>query len=311
MFWIGFGLDYLPVLLGASEMPAAARGVLLGGDRRRRWPYILYRWILRRTFVRLGDRSMALLLERRFGGFHDSLVTAVEMADVPDHASAFSRELLGPHDRTRPAPASATCATCAGLQHAARWSGSCCWRLRWPLRWSPSMAPTPRPSSRRPSGCSCSATSPGRGARRSKSSGIEVLRDAAPGEDRRGRSRFPSKTSVVKVAKGSNVSLKVRAAQAPEAQVVPQHCTVYYRTLKSGAGIRGERGSVTMSNFRDADDWRNFWFDGKPFKGVLSTIEFDVVGYDHRVSGYRLEVVDSPAVVETLLDLVYPQVHGR
>jgi len=88
---------------------------------------------------------------------------------------------------------------------------------------------------------------------------------------------------------------------------VPQQCTVYYRTLKGGAGVRGERGSVTMSNFRDLSSWRNFWFDGKPFKGVLSTIEFDVVGYDHRANGYKLEVVESPAVVETLLDVVYPR----
>jgi hypothetical protein len=62
-----------------------------------------------------------------------------------------------------------------------------------------------------------------------------------------------------------------------------------------------------MNNFRDTDDFRNFWFDGKPFKGVLSTIEFDVVGYDHRASGYKLEVVDSPAVVETLLDIISPK----
>jgi hypothetical protein len=61
-----------------------------------------------------------------------------------------------------------------------------------------------------------------------------------------------------------------------------------------------------MSSFRDTTDYRNFWFDNKPFKGVLSTIVFDVVGYDHRVSGYRLEVVDSPAVIETLMDLNYP-----
>jgi hypothetical protein len=61
-----------------------------------------------------------------------------------------------------------------------------------------------------------------------------------------------------------------------------------------------------MSSFRDTTDLRNFWFDNKPFKGVLSTIQFDVVGFDHRVSGYRLEVVDSPAVVETLMDLTYP-----
>ena len=43
-----------------------------------------------------------------------------------------------------------------------------------------------------------------------------------------------------------------------------------------------------MSSFRDTSDHRNFWFDSKPFKGVLSTLEFDVVGYDHRVSGYKL-----------------------
>jgi hypothetical protein len=70
----------------------------------------------------------------------------------------------------------------------------------------------------------------------------------------------------------------VRAAHPPDAQVVPDHCTIYYHTLKSGAGVRGERGSVTMSLFRDlathdlaTDDeqnWRNFSFDGKPFKSV-------------------------------------------
>src|SRR5262245_2587335 len=93
MFWIGLALDYLPVLMGASEMPAVARGVLLAATGVV-LGFILYRWIGRRTFVGLGNRSLALLLERRFDQFHDSLVTAVEMADVPDHASAFSRELL-------------------------------------------------------------------------------------------------------------------------------------------------------------------------------------------------------------------------
>src|SRR5438270_8015844 len=78
MFWLGFGLDYLPILMGSSEMPIIARAILLtatGGVL----GYILYRWIFRRTFVHLGDRSMALLLERRFDLFNDSLVTAVEM----------------------------------------------------------------------------------------------------------------------------------------------------------------------------------------------------------------------------------------
>src|SRR6478672_6770682 len=85
MFWVGFGLDYLPVLMGGSEMPAMPRGVLLAatGIVLAR---ILYRWIGRRAFVPIGDRSLALLLERRFFQFNDSLVTAVEMADLPEHA---------------------------------------------------------------------------------------------------------------------------------------------------------------------------------------------------------------------------------
>jgi hypothetical protein len=137
--------------------------------------------------------------------------------------------------------------------------------------------------------------------------GIEVLRGNSAGDDATRATTLEFEDRVLKVARGANVSLKVRALQPPEAEVVPQQCTIYYRTENSGAGVRGERGSVTMNNFRDTASHRNFWFDGKPFKGVLSTIEFDVVGYDHRVSGYKLEVVDSPAVIETLVDIVSPK----
>jgi hypothetical protein len=303
MFWIGFGLDYLPVLLGASEMPAVARGVLLAATGAV-LALVLYRWILRRTFVRLGDRNMALLLERQFGGFQDSLVTAVEMSDSPQHASAFSRELLvrtaqkartGVGDvRYRWVFNTGTLAGKVVLAIVAAASGlglyaanTSAFEQATRRLYLLSNEPWPRSA-------------------RIEVVGVEVLRAAAPGEETDRSITIPFEGNIVKVAKGSNVSLKVRAAQAPEAQVVPQQCTVYYRTLKGGAAIRGERGSVAMTSFRDSGEWRNFWFDGKPFKGVLSTIQFDVVGYDHRASGYRLEVVDSPAVVETLLDLTFP-----
>src|SRR5688572_21733258 len=64
-FWLALAIDYLPVLVGASEMPRTARAVLLvaiAGVL----AFIVWRWILRRTFVRLADHSMALLLERQF-----------------------------------------------------------------------------------------------------------------------------------------------------------------------------------------------------------------------------------------------------
>lgn len=305
MFWIGLGLDYLPVLMGASEMPAVARGVLLAGTGAI-LAYILYRWVFRRTFVRLGDRSMALLLERRFDDFDDSLVTAVEMADRPHHAAVYSHELLV--RTTQQARVKAGDVRYLRVFN----TGSLTWKLAAAILVAASVvlfyganaAAFERAAQR----LYLLSNEPWPRSARIEVDGIEVVRTAAPGESA-GRTMTISfnKAGVVKVAKGSNVSLKVRAAQAPEAQVVPQQCTVYYRTKKGGAAIRGERGNVTMSNFRDSSGWRNFWFDGKPFKGVLSTIQFDVVGYDHRVSGYRLEVVDSPAVVETLLDLTFPK----
>jgi hypothetical protein len=304
MFWIGLALDYLPVLLGASEMPAVARGVLLAlSGIVLAW--ILYRWILSRTFVRLSDRSMALLLERRYDGFHDSLVTAVEMAQAPDHASPFSRDLLV-------LTAKEARAGVGDVRYRQVFNtGSLAWKVLLALIvagtlaafFSTNAAAFARATQR----LLLMSHEPWPRSARIEVTGIEVLREAAIGDESPRSIALEFKDRAVKVARGSNVSLKVRAAHAPEAQVVPQQCTVYYRTRSSGEGVRGERGSVAMSSFRDVGSSRNFWFDGKPFKGVLSTVEFDVVGYDHRVSGYKLEVVESPAVVETLLDLAYPK----
>ncbi len=304
MFWVGLGLDYLPVILGASEMPAAARGVLLIATGLI-LGYILYCWILSRTFVRLSDRSMALLLERQFDNFHDSLVTAVEMSAVPDHASAFSRDLLG-------LTAIEARAGVGEVRYRQVFNNaSLVWKVVLAIAVGLSVAvffgANADAATRAAERLLLLSNEPWPRSAKIEVVGVEVFREAAPGEEapRPFVLAFGGSKSI-KVAKGSNVSLKVRAAQAPEAEYVPQQCSVYYRTLRSGEGVRGERGSVTMSNFRDVGSWRNFWFDGKPFKGVLSTIEFDVVGYDHRVGGYELEVVDGPAVVETLLDLEYP-----
>src|SRR6476646_133357 len=56
MFWVGFGLDYLPVLMGSSEMPLAPRAFLLAAPGIA-LGIILYRWIGRRTFVPLGTAA--------------------------------------------------------------------------------------------------------------------------------------------------------------------------------------------------------------------------------------------------------------
>ena len=61
-------------------MPRVARGVLLTGISLV-LALILYRWVLRRVFVRLADRSMAMLLERRHR----------ELGGKPDYGSRIER----------------------------------------------------------------------------------------------------------------------------------------------------------------------------------------------------------------------------
>ena len=77
-FWLGFVLDYTPVRLGGTEMPAAARWILLAivvGCV----IYVLGRHLLGRLVRSLPDDSLALLLERHHPGLGGRLITAVEL----------------------------------------------------------------------------------------------------------------------------------------------------------------------------------------------------------------------------------------
>ena len=117
MFWFALLCDYGPVWMGASEMPRAARAVLLViAGLGSAW--IMYRWIIRRTFAHLADHSMAILLERQHDQFHDSLLTSVEMHEHPDHAADFNQDMLA-H------------ASSDALNHSSSV------RLRRVLRWQP------------------------------------------------------------------------------------------------------------------------------------------------------------------------------
>jgi hypothetical protein len=304
MFWFGLALDYLPVLMGASEMPIVPRALLLAANGIA-LAYILYRWIGRRIFVPLGDRSLALVLERRFDNFNDSLVTAVEMAGLPEHASAFNRELLArTAQEARAGAETVQYRQVFNKRSLAEKIGAAVLICGSMLTF---MATNTQAFDQAVQRLYLLSNEPWPRSAKIEVVGIEVLRNNTRGDEGPRAIMLEFEDRVLKVARGANVSLKVRALQPPDAKFVPQYCTIQYRTQSSGAGVRGERGSVNMNNFRDTEDFRNFWFDGKPFKGVLSTIEFDVIGYDHRVRGYKLEVVDSPSVVETLLDIVSPK----
>ncbi|MCA9187201.1 MAG: hypothetical protein KDA99_16350, partial [Planctomycetales bacterium] len=285
-FWGGLALDYLPVLVGAGEMPAWARSVVLtclvaGGV------VIVYRSILRRVFARIPDTSMALLIERHYPDFAESLVTSVELgpgqrsstegvapltsqmlATTQQQAAALVPKVdLNRVFNKRPLVQSITLAALfviATLAFAVTLPASF-------SLWSQRLFVL------------SSRTWPRRAA-------IEVLGFA---DNRQ-----------LKIAEGSDYTLRVRAdAQRPTPP--PNYCTIYYRT------DAGERGRVKMTKKGGTSDgFQYYTYDGKPFKGILSPVQFDVVGFDHRVSDYRLISVASPTVVDVKIDVTPPGYTG-
>jgi hypothetical protein len=270
-FWISLVIDQ-PWML---EPPPWARGAILAlvglglaG--------LIYRMILRRAFVRFGDRSLAVVLERRFEQFNDSLLTAVELADQTADAEPFNREMF---DRT--------------CRNALELAGE--------VRLAEVFNPAPL---RRSLAAACLL-------------GLSVLAFAAVTPERFGiwarrdlmlsPELWPRKTAlavegfsngVAKVARGADLAV---IAKADTAGVVPGVVEVRYRTEE------GARGRVNMVREgvarRGVDKFQNY---SHAFQGILLPIEFDLVGGDDRVTGLRIEVVESPTITRMTLDCEYP-----
>jgi hypothetical protein len=295
-FWAGFALDYLPVLLGASEMPQLARGVLLAlvaiGAA-----YVAYRWLVSRLTVPLSDRSLALLMERRHREFHDSLVTTVELND---------------HEDEERDPLTADMLVNTGRQAVERLPNA---KLSQVFNFQPLVRNLALAALLAITIGVAYATNAGAMTKAAKRlyglnnelwerfarievAGIEVRR---PSQDASapGPQSLAFSDGLIKVARGSNLTLRVEADGS--APVLPEQCYLNYRTEE------GDRGSVTIKRVgREKDGKQLYVCDAKPLAGILSSLDFDVLGYDHRLSGYRLEVVDSPAVVDAKMDLRYP-----
>jgi len=299
-FWAGLALDYLPVLLGADEMPRAARAfvlaiiaIVLG--------VILYRWILRRAFVRMADRSMAILLERRYRQFRDSLITSVELSDRDANADKYSLTMLAETEEdalqnlsrvrlgsifdARPLLFSLVgaiflVATIGGAIAADQRFETNFFELGFRRLYLLDDDPWPRSAS-------------------IEIVGVQVQRDDLDAIDNNGNSLLSFRGGRLKVARGASVSLFVRADAG--AKKIPEVCSVYYSTAE------GDRGRVNMTRVGGIrEGYQNYRYDGKPLKGILSNVKFDVVGFDHRVRGYEIEVVESPVVIEALLDCTFP-----
>jgi hypothetical protein len=296
-FWIGLALDYFPVLVWANELPYGVRFVglsLMGAVL----TLIFYKLLLRRLIVPLRDRSMALLIERQYGDFEDALTTAIEM---PTMSTASSKEMMST-TRQQAADKSRNVEVHTLLQRKRLWKKAV-WAilLMAPVAgfyatnaaafeiWLRRMyllenQPWPRTARVEMLGLQVERVSP-----RTGEVSFTPLRI------------FDSNDQTIKVALGSNVLLRVAADST--AKRIPEYCRLLY------ALDDGSRGQVNIRKdgpLNEVDHQQQYSYIGRPFRGMLGDIRFDVIGYDHRIRDFHIQVVESPVVTETVLDCVFP-----
>ena len=280
-FWASLAIDW------CVEPPWWARAVLLAVAVAG-FAVLLARKLLGRLATDLGDKSLALVVERAHPSFRDSLSTAIELAEQPD--ADFNPELLArtaaeatAHlGQVRPErifrrrqlamlafAAFAAVASVAGLA-LARPAVAGLWVRRLPLLGD---EPWPRR--------------------------VQLAIEDFPG-------------GVRKVARGSDVDVIVRAQAADR---LPEVVDLRSRVVDAGGlgrqPSRGRRGTwhVDRMGARGgvAADGQAF---GHLLKAVNDSMELEVRGGDGRLRDLRLAVLDPPALEKLLITWTPPAYLG-
>lgn len=301
-FWIALGVDYLPVSMGLTDLPWQARAFMLaiiGGVA----AWIFYRWIVRRIFVPLPDRSMAMLLERQFDEFHDSLVTTVELNKPQTEEASFDVRMLEAtrEQANRVLPNARINQVFNPRPLLLSWGGAAIVMLTIilfaalaPERFSLAgeriylLSSTPWPRA-----CHLAEL----GVNRSRSydmPGIPIELDQ------------PSFVNgKLKIGEGTSLDLWVKAEAPSDDQPdrrLPTVCVLSYRTDE------GVRGSETMqADGAQVRGLQTYQYSGAPFEGLVDDIDLNIRGGDHRVTRQSIEIVDNPAIVRTEIDCVFPE----
>ena len=307
VFWLALALDYLPVQLGFNElswwMRAAILAATVAGSI-----WLLYRFIFNRVFVAMPNRSMALLIEREYPQFEESLLTCVDAAGQIESDIPVDRRLLDAASRqasshinqidlgrvvsARPAIQKSIAATIVMVPAIAMALAAPATMKRATNRmiWLDN-EPWPRHV-------------------RLELAGIKIIREnAVPGIAESAEAVVPIE-GVVHVARGSSATLLVRGRvndpQADEASV-PQTCSMRYWSVGDSWSSNGQRGSQVLSrvgNLRDG--WQTYSLTGSPLTGMTDDLRFEIRGGDKRIGPFTIEVVSPPVVNKTTLGCTFP-----
>ena len=263
-FWVSLAIDWSiepPVWFRQGMIGLTIVGLL----------YLLYRFIFRRIWLPIADHNLAIVLERRFRDFDESLLTTVELTEQPDHASAFHPQMLAAAEhaalrrmgavrlgdvfRRGPLVRSLLAAAVAILSVAAyAWSAPKSFE-KWQSRVLPPFSNIPWP--------------------RRVHLSIEG---------------FDNPEHRVVVAKGADLTV---VAKADTQFKVPETVQIRYRTEEG----RSRENMSQVGVAGPEDHYQAFAFT---FRGILTSRTFDIFGGDAALRDYRIDVVDVPTIGLTL-----------
>ncbi len=296
-FWVGWLVDYGPVLLGGSEMPRSARTLLLFAVG-----LIVLLVAARMLFARLGrplpDDSLALLVERHHPDLQGRLVTAVQLnqpdrrhdSHSPDLLKRVHQEASDSVDRVDPsrvfrreplirkamigAPLLLLALGFAAYSPEAFARAAKRLTLlsdeRWPRRARLEMVGVDLP----------------------------VITASATQDAEVERIEFDDRAMRLPI--GSTATLRIQADA--ETAEVPSVCTVYYRT---DSGTRGQSNMRRVG--RQRDGYQAFVLDGPPMSNLAESFTFSIQGLDDRLTDYRVEAVPPPTITSMNVQVAYPE----
>ncbi|WP_182865210.1 polyketide synthase [Stieleria mannarensis] len=295
-FWIGLLVDYVPVTLGGTEMPRSARGILLGAVGLAVF-VIVVRMLIDRLIRPLPDDSLALLVERHHPQLAGRLVTAVQLSrpgrsgdsHSPDllrlvhHEASQSVDEVDPGRVFRMKPL---------VQKAA---------IAGPLLLLALVLAAFSPSAFARAAARLTLMSDARWPRRAKLEmvGVDLPTVSASNIQDADPERIEFENGVMRLPAGSSATLRIRAA-AEDAEV-PSACTVYYET---DDGTRGQSNMRRVG--RERDGYQSFVLDGPPLSNLASSFSFSIQGLDDRLTDYRIEAAEPPAIASMQVKVRYP-----
>ena len=315
LFWISLAMDYLPVKFGFEELPKTVRTIILALSGIAVFT-IFYKVVLKRIFVSLENRSMALLVEKKHPQFGESLITTVEFDSNPDSEIDQPTLLQISRDKANRLAGDIDAKTLLNDNHVRRYfygaliglasvlifaisspaaMGTAISRLyfldqqQWEreslLEWVALKAEYESPVAGIPE--------------------FDQPIQLVPATD--------NSPSTYRIAKGTTLKLTVKArsdqplatgleSDTPvEAKKLPRSCKLQFQSAD------GDYGSQTLNRVGgERGGWQLYRLQGSPLTTMTSDLDFSIFGGDYRIGPHRIAVVDEPVVTSTELDCSFP-----